>query len=314
MKQKTLVDISMFVRNGAVPVNKVSFILVFVCIFTGCKKSVYVNNEVPHQRADAEAVNYTNGPTVLLFNEGGEYPENTLADFMYFVPLISPVPVSAVISSDNTQSGHLLSYENDVKGDRFYAACEFRMKGKGFYLNELDDDAMVEWNTKFTSNKKVLKNILDYIKFEGEGYGRIEVKGTITGSVMTVEEVEVRFDARDSESPVVVGLYDVDITEKRDGSYTVYNKKVARITKLTFERSEGVPRMGLKISAVGKDEESLGTWAHIKGAVGNFFIEPIEIDKLGNETMLEFGLVLYNREAKFTFPRAKNLIQTPEDG
>jgi hypothetical protein len=106
----------------------------------------------------------------------------------------------------------------------------------------------------------------------------------------------------------------VDITKKTDGHYMQYNKKVARITTLTFNRSETVPRLDLKISAVGKDEESLGTWAHIKGAVGNFFIEPIEIDKLGNNTMLEFGLSLYKRDAKFTFPKAKNLIQTQETG
>jgi hypothetical protein len=297
----------MLIREKIVLVNKVFLILAVVCMFYGCRSSSLVNDEVHHQTADAESLNYADGPTVLLFSETGRFPENTLADFMYFVPLISPVPVSAVISPNNTQGGYLVSYESDEIRDRFHVACEFRMKGAGFYLNKFDGDAMVEWNTKFSGNKKVLENILDYIKFEGTGYGRIEARGTITGAVMTVEDVEVHFNARGGESPVTAGLYDVDITKKKDGHYISYNHKVARITTLTFNRSERVPRMGLEISAVGKNEESLGMWAHIKGFLGNFFIEPIEIDKLGNETMLEFGLGLYKKEAKFTFPKAKNL-------
>jgi hypothetical protein len=263
-----------------------------------------------------DAVRRQSGPTVLLFDEKGQYPDNRLSDFMYFVPLISPVLVTAFTSQNNTQGGHILSYESGHTKGSFYVACEFRMEGKGFYIDEFDDDAMVDWNIKSADNKKVLKNILDYIKFEGEGYGRIEARGEIADSTgspqesskMTVENVEVRFNARGAESPVTVGLYDVDITKKTNGHYRQYNKKVARITTLTFNRSETVPRLELKISAVGKDEESLGTWEHVKGFVGNFFIEPIEIDRLGNDTMLDFGLALYTKEPKFTFPKARNLM------
>jgi len=302
--------------------NKFFLILVVVCTFLGCSgkwsdddaqlQQMVVEKTGTEETAvqvqeSTEGFNDANGPTVFLFSQTGGYPDNTLSDFMYFVPLISPVPVSAVTSQNNTQGGNLLSYESGKKGDSFYVACEFRMKGAGFYLNKFDGDAMIEWNIKSVSNKKVLKNTLDYIKFEGTGYGRIEARGTINDSVMTVENVEVHFDARGAESPVTIGLFDVDVTKKENGHYTGYNNKVARITTLTFNRSETAPRMELKISAVGKDEESLGTWAHIKGFLGNFFIDPIEIDKLGNNTMLEFGLGLYNREPKFTFPIAKNL-------
>ena len=251
-----------------------------------------------------------NGPTVYLFGKNGNYPDNKLADFMYFVPLISPVPVTAFISLNNTQGGHLLSYESGHTENSFYVACDFRMEGKGFYIDEFDDDAMVNWNTKPAANKKVLKNILDYIKFEGEGYGKIEAKGEIADSKLTVENVVVQFNARGTESPVSVGLYDVDITKKTNGHYKISNKKVAKITTLTFNRTEGAPKLDIKISAVGKDTDSLGTWAHIVGYFGNFFIEPIEIDKLGNNTMLNFGLCLYDKDATFTFPEAKNLIGT----
>ncbi len=303
--------------------NKFLLILVVICILLGCNSRKTSGDDGRVQRPGVSKFNETGsddtavqaqkktdeakGPTVYLFDKNGEYPDNKLSDFMYFVPLISPVPVTAVTSQNNTQGGHLLSYEKGQTGDSFYVTCDFRMEGKGFYTDEFDGDAMIEWNIKSVNNKKVLKNILDYIKFEGEGYGRIEATGTISESKMTVENVEVHFDARGAESPVMVGLYDVDVTKKKDGHYFGYNKKVARITTLTFERSVTAPKMGIKISAVGKDEESLGTWEHIVGFFGNLFINPIEIDKLGNDTMLEFGLSLYKKDATFTFPKAKNL-------
>jgi hypothetical protein len=247
------------------------------------------------------------GPTVELFSKDGKYPENTLADFMYFVPLISPVGVTAFTSTGNQQAGHLLSYDRGEGDGDFDVSCEFRMKGSGSFKDDFDVDGMIEWNKKAAGKKKVLTNILSYIKFKGEGYGRIEARGTAADSNMTVDHVEVHFDARGAESPVTVGLYDVDISRKENGSYRRFNYKVARITTLTFERSSSAPKMDIKISAVGKTEEDLGTLAHVKGFLGNFFIDPIEIDPLGNETMLNFGLALYEKKATFTFPTARNL-------
>jgi hypothetical protein len=258
--------------------------------------------------ADANGPDDVNGPTVVLFSEGGEYPENTLADFMYFVPLISPVPVSEIISADNGQKGHLISYGFSKTKSKFHVSCEFRMKGSGFFMNQFDHDAMIEWNTQPGEKKTVLKNVLDYIKFEGEGYGRIEVRGKIRGSVMTAEKVEVHFDARGAESPVIIGLYNADLASKHDGHCRRFDYKVARIKTLLFNKSESAPKLGIKISAVGESEEGLGVWESIKGFFGNFFIEPIEVDKLGNDTMLEFGLDLCGKKPKFTFPKAKNLI------
>lgn len=289
--------------------NKLFAVLLIVCVFCGRIRAA----DATRLRLEATPrQDEANGPTIALFGEGGQYPENRLADFMYFVPLISPVTVTSVISVDNNQVGYLLSYERQEETDSFSVSCEFRMKGKGFYLNKFDPNEMVERNAKSADQKKMLKDILDYIKFEGEGYGRIVAKGTINDSNVTVEEVDVHFDARGAQSPVTVGLYDVDIANSKDGNLNRYDYKVARVSTLSFNKNDGTPRMGIKISAVGKDEESLGAWEQIKGYVGNFFIKPIEIDKLGNETMLEFGLGLYNKEAKFTFPKAKNLVQTQD--
>lgn len=256
---------------------------------------------------DVNEPNDVNGPTVELFDGAGKYPENELADFMYFVPLISPVPVGSLTNVDNEQKGHLLSYKAERKNGGFKVTCEFRMKGDGFYLNRFDPDAMIEWNTQHTVKKDVLNNILNYIKFEGQGFGRIEVEGSIKDSKMTAEKVDVYFNARGAKSPVTIGLFDVDLTEQKNGHYKRSNYKVARITTLSFRRSEQEPKLGIKISAVGRDEDSLGALEKVKGFIGNFFIDPIVVDKLGNQTMLDFGIALFEKEEKFTFPKAKNL-------
>ena len=57
-----------------------------------------------------------------------------------------------------------------------------------------------------------LTNVLDYIKFEGEGMGRIEVKGTIDGNTETVTQVDLRFNTRGQKSPVTIGLYSIEPT------------------------------------------------------------------------------------------------------
>jgi len=68
---------------------------------------------------------------------------------------------------------------------------------------------------------ETLTNMLDYIKFEGEGFGLIEVKGTMTGSTPTVTEVVLHFNARGHKSPVTVGLYDI---KPKDGQYNYENR------------------------------------------------------------------------------------------
>jgi len=37
------------------------------------------------------------------------------------------------------------------------------------------------------------------------------------------------------------------------------------------------------------------------------FIKPVEVEKIGNDTMLDFGYVLPKERPTFTFPKAKNL-------
>jgi len=41
--------------------------------------------------------------------------------------------------------------------------------------------------------------------------------------------------------------------------------------------------------------------------IANFFIKPLEVDRLGNDTMLDFGYALLKQKPEFTFPKAKNI-------
>jgi hypothetical protein len=249
----------------------------------------------------------SNGPTLIL-NYGKEtFKKNPVLAFAYFIPLVSPVLVDREISVNNEQQEGVISYERTVTSNSFYVTCEFEILGKGFHKNTFDSAGMIARNIGNLKEGEPLTNMLDYIKFEGEGVGLIEVKGTTTGSTQTVTEVDICFNARDQKSPVTVGLYSVN---PQNGQYKYenrYNELIARVDTLTFRKSEKNPRMGIEIASIHKKTEDESFWSTIKGLIANFFIKPLEVDKLGNDTMLNFGYTLLKQKPAFTFPKAKNI-------
>ena len=253
-----------------------------------------------------------NGPTILLAYSKEEHKKNPISSFMYFVPLIAVSPVDRQASVDNDQQTDIISYEKKVDSKSFYVTCEFEIWGKGFYRNTFEPAGMIAIQIGKAKKGETLTNMLDYIKFEGEGFGRIEVKGTMTGSTPTVTEVDLQFNARGHKSPVTVGLYDV---KPKDGQYKYENRSnqiVARVNTLIFKKTEKPPRMGMKLASINKTEESDTFVGSIKGMIANLFISPTEVDKLGNETMLDFGYALLKQKPAFTFPKAKNLKEKQE--
>ena len=250
----------------------------------------------------------SNGPTVLIDCSKEGFRKNPAASFMYFVPLISPTLVESQISLNNRQEAGFTSYKRKLRSKSFYICCEFQMQGKGFQTNSFDPKEMININKESAEEGETLTNMLDYIKFDGEGYGRVEVKGRIAGSKETVTEVNVHF--RNSiwqKSPVTIGLYSI---KPVDGEYKYenrYNKLIARVDTLTFKRSETIPKMGITIASLHGDTKSNGIWGNIKGTIANFFIKPLKVSKLGNDTMLDFGYALLKEKRTFTFPKAENL-------
>ena len=119
--------------------------------------------------------------------------------------------------------------------------------------------------------------------------------------------MKVHFNGRGKTSPVTVGLYSVKSVNGEYKYENKYNEIVARVNTLTFSKSTDKPLMGIIVSAVYAEGGKPDFWGNLKGALANLLIKPLEIDKLGNDTMLDFGCALFNDKETFTFPKAKNL-------
>jgi hypothetical protein len=267
-------------------------------------------HSVPSAADCNNPANDSSGPTVLLSYSKKTFKENPISSFMYFVPLISPTGVDRQTSANNTQQVGIITYERKVTSKSFSVVCEFEILGKGFHKNTFDPAGMMALFIDELEEGETLTNMLDYIKFEGEGFGRIEVKGTIAGSAQTVTEMNMQFNTKGRKSPVTIGLYDV---EPKGGQYRYENRSnevVARVNSLLFKKSEKDPRMGIKVASISKSPDSNGFWASIKGAIANLLIRPPKVDKLGNDTMLDFGYAMLKKKSEFTFPKAKNIRET----
>ncbi len=250
------------------------------------------------------------GPTLLLEYEDGDLSSNPISNFMYFVPLVSPVEVQAQVSDENTQHAELLGYAKRREGAKFQIEYEFAMLGEGYHQYNFDPEQMIKRGLENydTSDNKPLKNMLEYIRFEGQGAGRIDVFGRYEAGAAVVEKVDVHFDARGKKSPVTAGLFSVKNVNGKYDYTTRYAPVTARIRTLTFTRSDELPRMALSVASVDQVQNGRDLLAGVKAFIANLFIEPFRINPVGNESMLEFGLALHDRQETFTFPYADKLI------
>lgn len=247
------------------------------------------------------------GPTIRLSYSKETFKSNPISSFMYFVPLISLSQVSRETSAENAQEVRVVSCAQKTTTKSFQTTLEFEIKGEGFHKNAFDPQGMIAKGIAESKKNKPLTNILDYIQFQGEGSGCIEVTGTIQNSKETVTQVDVQFNRNGQKSPVTIGLYDV---LPKDGQYKYENRtneSIARVNSLKFKRSKTSPRMEVTVASITKTKKSEGFLANIKGAIANLFIKPVEITELGNETMLRFGLAIFQQQPKFMFPKAKNI-------
>jgi hypothetical protein len=250
-----------------------------------------------------------NGPTVHLSYSAEAIQGNPIRSFMYFIPLISPATVRCDSGANDDQQAGIISYTKHVDSRSFYVKCEFQMAGKGFNRYVFDPAGMIALRCGEAKPGETLAHMLDYIRFEGEGFGCLEVRGTVSDANETVTEVSVEFNARGRESPVTIGLYEL---KARDGQYSYANRSgeiVARVNTLTFKKSEE-PRMGISVASICKKAQRAGLFSWFKATVANLFIKPVRVDKRGNDTMLDFGHALARQENVFTFPKARNLKDT----
>lgn len=306
-------DLCVFSRNDRlIALLAVTFICVFL-LTPRVGLSSDPNSQMSGNKSLADgndAANDSNGPTMIMSYSKKQFVKNPIESFMYFVPLIAPTLVDNISSANNEQQVSVISYEKTITSNSFYLACDFEALGSGFHINTFDFAGMVAAHTDELKRGESLTKMLDYIKFDGEGLARIEVKGTMTGSTPTVTEVAMKFNARGRKSPVTIGLYDI---KPKDGQYKYENRSnriVARVNSLVFKKTENTPHMGILVASISDAEESEGLISGIKGCIANLFIKPPKVTKLGNITMLEFGDALLHKNNTFTFPKAKNIKES----
>jgi hypothetical protein len=289
-----------------------SLALVCVLLFTaGTSGATPANVKGTEGGASAanghNAVAGSNGPTVLLSYADQNVQKNPIESFMYFIPLLSRSMVHKQTSANNEEMIGIISYQQKSDSKAFFVDCEFEIQGSGFHKYIFEPDGMIAIRTRELKKDQSLSHALDYIKFEGDGFGRIEVKGTIDGVTETVTAVNLKFNSRGHKSPVTIGLYDI---EPEDGKYAYENRsnvQVARVNALRFTRTDEIPRMGISVASVTKGTDGHGLLASVKGAMANLLLNPPKIDEFGNETMLDFGRAIRKQAPEFTFPRAKNI-------
>lgn len=255
----------------------------------------------------AADINDPNGPTIMLSYNTIKPVKTPTASFMYFIPLISPTLVSTEISPNNRQQAMFISYEKEVTMDSFTVSCEFELQGSGFFIDIFDPNGVISTFPDEVKKNAPINNLLDYIRLEGAGFGRIDVKAAIAGSDVTVTQVDVRFGTKGKKSPVTIGLYSI---KPENGKYKYENRDnelVVRVAVLTFKKSDGEPRMDIEVISVNKASKPNSYIGKVKGFIVNLFIDPIRISKLGNDTMLDFGHALLNKQPSFTFPKALNI-------
>ncbi|HXJ75384.1 MAG TPA: hypothetical protein VNM37_21190, partial [Candidatus Dormibacteraeota bacterium] len=185
-----------------------------------------------------------NGPTIRLDFGHDASPGNTVASFMYFVPLISPEPVSCITSPSNTQAARVLSAKRNSTSRSFVATCEFEFTGDGTEQSIFDLAPSIRRHEQRLKAGGSIGRQLSSITVEGQGRGTVEVEGTISNSVETVIEVRLRFNAHGKTSPVSIGLCDLHYVA---GECQRFHEIIARVNTLTFRRKPGPPKMEVTV-------------------------------------------------------------------
>lgn len=264
----------------------------------------------------ASAPAATNGPTIFLRDETSRAMANPMAEFMYFVPLISPQPVASLVSRDAAQSVRMISMTRRASGNSFSADCEMEVKGDGWQRSVFDLGPAIHRHERQLEAGESLHRQLKSIEVDGAGWVDVEVRGAVTNNIPTVNEVRLHFNGRGRASPVWIRM--CDVCRRDDGVHST-NNIVARVNTLTFRRESGPPKMEVAVAAIKSQGARDGFWQNLKGAVegfaANFFIAPLAIETAGNRAMMDFGAALIEGAPKFTFPLAKNLRPSPiQDG
>lgn len=251
------------------------------------------------------------GPTLLFDYGKGEALDNSVAKFMYFVPLVSPEPVSSFTNAGNTQRARINSPHTKISGKTFVTKCEFEFVGTGFQRNVFDHTDLIHDNEKSLKAGHPIARQISGINVEGTGSGLLEVEGTITNGTRKVQVVRMYFNRDGKTSPVSIRLQDIVF---RKGRIWYENELVARVNALAFRKIDGAPKMEVTLASVKSGDAGDNTWQNligdIKGAAANLLLSPLDVSADGHQAMLDFGLTLATAQRTFTFPFATRLKES----
>jgi hypothetical protein len=260
------------------------------------------------QAAEVNAASAATGPTIRLDYASGKPTGSSVASFMYFVPLISPEPVSSLTSPGSTQSIQLFSATRRSTANSFFATCEFEISGEGSHQSQFDLSEEIRRHERKLKEGGSMRRQLNCITVNGKGSGAVEVEGTVSNGVQMITEVRLRFNAHGKASPVSIGLCDIRYV---DGEFRHLKEMVAQVNTLTFRRQPGPPKMEVTVASVKKKGAGNSLWQSIKGSISgtavNLLIDPLTVKRIGHQAMLDFGHALVAGAPTFTFPHAKNL-------
>jgi hypothetical protein len=251
------------------------------------------------------------GPTLRLGNEKFGTSTNPMAAFMYFVPLISPEPLSIVTGPGSTQLARVTPAMRHVSGNSFEAVCQIEFSGAGWQKSVFDLSYESHRHEQELKGGGTLAHQLKSIAVEGSGAATMEVEGTGASGSWKVGEVRLRFNAHGQASPVTIEMCDIKYL---NGDFRQVNGIVAKVNTLTFRRETRSPKMEVTVASIKGKDAGDGIWQNLKGKVEgaavNLFLPPFPVEEIGNRAMLDFGLALITGSTTYTFPRARNLVQS----
>ena len=251
-------------------------------------------------------------PTLQLDYGQGTPHDNSISQFMYFVPLISPEPVTVYTNEGNTQSARVISLERRTNGTVFSATCEFQITGTGSQQNVFDYSEKIQRRKSEIRDGKPLTHQLKAINVTGTGSGSVEIEGTISNGFPIINMVQLKFNRDEHASPVTIDLYDLAY---RDSALRYVNEMQARVNSLTFRRTSEAPKMEVSLASIKRKDAGDSLWQNfiggLKGATANLFLPPLKVEPEGQQAMLDFGLALATKKPDFTFPLAKRLKPNP---
>lgn len=245
----------------------------------------------------------TNGPTIQLHDA-----PNPVADFMYFVPLISTQPMSSLTSLGSSQSVRIISTKRHLGSHSFTLTCDAELTGDGWQRSVFDLAASIRRHEDKLRNGGPVLRLLKSIEVQGAGAITVEVEGSLSNGLAVVKEVKLKFNAHGNTSPVWIDLCEI---HRVNGEAQPANEIMARVNTLTFRRQAGPPNMEVSLASIKHKDAGNGFWQNLKGriagAAANMFIDPLTVEPAGHQAMLDFGLALVSDSPTFTFPNARNL-------